>query len=380
MKLSRFLSEMFLKEETAADGTRQFAEICAVNPHDAVMVEEMAIFSCINMIASIISKCEFKTYMNGKAVQGGEYYAWNYSPNKNQNAVQFIQDLVARLLLHNEVLIVDIAGQLLIADSFNREEYALKDDVFSSIACNNYSITGSFTASQVLFIKLNDANIRGAMRGLFQLYASSLAEAYDKYKSSGGKSGILKIDGIAMGNPDYESQLETLMTERFKTFFNSKNAVLPLMEGYDYIPQTTEAAKKTTNEVSDIKSLTEQALDRAANAFNIAPQLLRGDVTNIDDAIDATLTFAIDPIIKQLQVEIVRKRYGQEAVRKGAYLRIDTTRIKHVDIFDVADAADKLIAARLYNTNEIRTKIGDETIADDWADEYQQTKNYETVT
>ncbi|MEG2617765.1 MAG: phage portal protein [Oscillospiraceae bacterium] len=379
MKIANFLANLFYTASTDAEGNKTINVAQYVDANTAVAVEEMAIFSCVNMLADIISKCEFKTYQGGKQVTGPEYYLWNFEPNRNQNSVQFIKEFVARLLLNNEALMVDAGGQLFIADAYNHDEYSMRDDVFSGVTCNNFTFSKPFLARDVIFVKLNDADIKAAMSGLFSLYSKAIAEAFDKYQSSGGKSGILHITGTARGLPTFETDLETLMNDRFKKFFNSKNAVLPLLDGFEYTPQTTESAKKTTNEVSDIRSLTEQALERAANGFHISPQLLRGDVTNIDDAINATLTFAADPIIKQLQVEIVRKRYGLEAVQRGDYLRIDSTRIKHIDVFDVAEKADKLIAARLYNTNEIRTKIGDEKIDAPWAYEYQQTKNYETV-
>ncbi len=379
MKIANFLANLFYTAGEDADGNKVINVAQFTDTNTAITVEEMAIFSCVNMLAAIISKCEFKTYEANKPVTGAEYYLWNYEPNKNQNSVQLIQEFVAKLLLNNEALMVDAGGQLFIADSYNHDEYTLRDDEFSSVTCGSFTFNKSFTASDVIFVRLNDADIKASMNGLYTMYARAIAEAFDKYQSSGGKSGILHISGTARGAPTFETDLETLMNDRFRKFFNSKNAVLPLLDGYEYTPQTTESAKKTTNEVSDIRSLTEQAMERAANAFHISPQLLRGDVTNIDDAINSTLTFAADPIIKQLQVEIVRKRYGAAAVQRGDYLRIDSTRIKHIDVFDVADKADKLIAARLYNTNEIRTKIGDEKIAAAWADEYQQTKNYETV-
>lgn len=379
MKIANFLANLFYTAGEDANGNKVINVAQFTDTNTAIAVEEMAIFSCVNMLAAIISKCEFKTYEANKPVTGAEYYLWNYEPNKNQNSVQLIQEFVAKLLLNNEALMVDAGGQLFIADSYNHDEYTLRDDVFSSVTCGSFTFNKSFTASDVIFVRLNDADIKASMNGLYTMYARAIAEAFDKYQSSGGKSGILHISGTARGAPTFETDLETLMNDRFRKFFNSKNAVLPLLDGYEYTPQTTESAKKTTNEVSDIRSLTEQAMERAANAFHISPQLLRGDVTNIDDAINSTLTFAADPIIKQLQVEIVRKRYGAAAVQRGDYLRIDSTRIKHIDVFDVADKADKLIAARLYNTNEIRTKIGDEKIVAAWADEYQQTKNYETV-
>ena len=56
---------------------------------------------------------------------------------------------------------------------------------------------------------------------------------------------------------------------------------------------------------------------------------------------------------------------------------LDVNCVKHVDIFEIADKADKLIAARLYNSNELRRKVGDPEIPEAWANEYAKTKNYD---
>jgi hypothetical protein len=94
---------------------------------------------------------------------------------------------------------------------------------------------------------------------------------------------------------------------------------------------------------------------------------------------DELLTFCIDPMADLIQAEINRKRYGKKAFLSGTYLRIDTTCIKHIDIFDVATSADKLISDSLYNVDELRQKLGDAPINTWWSKRYVLTKNYEPV-
>lgn len=47
-------------------------------------IRELSFWTCVNMIANALARCEFRTYQGGKEVQGKEYYMWNYSPNANQ--------------------------------------------------------------------------------------------------------------------------------------------------------------------------------------------------------------------------------------------------------------------------------------------------------
>lgn len=128
-----------------------------------------------------------------------------------------------------------------------------------------------------------------------------------------------------------------------------------------------------------MESLFRQAQDRACNAYHISPSILRGDVSNQDEAINGMLSFAVKPLLAIIQAEVNRKSYGKK-VLDGWFMRIDTTHIKTVDIFTVADKADKYIQDRVYSPNGIREKLDDELIPEPWADEYTMTKNMEMVT
>lgn len=85
-------------------------------------VRELAFWQCVGLIARAVSKCEFKTFERGVEVKGDEYYLWNVEPNKNQNSSVFLQKLISKLYRENEALVVDVGGQLLVADSYSRKE------------------------------------------------------------------------------------------------------------------------------------------------------------------------------------------------------------------------------------------------------------------
>ena len=79
-------------------------------------VRELAFWACVNLMGNAVSKCEFKTFVEGKETQGAEHYLWNYSPNKNQSSSAFLHKWIAQLYQNNEALVIDFDGQLLVAD------------------------------------------------------------------------------------------------------------------------------------------------------------------------------------------------------------------------------------------------------------------------
>lgn len=346
-------------------------------------VEEFTIHAAINLIANCISKCEFKTFLSGKEIAGEEHYAWNYEPNKNQNSSQFLQELVARLLYFNECLVVEVGGQLIIAESFTKEEYCLKETVFRNVYREGLSFNRPFLMSEVLHFRLNNKNIRKLLSDICAGYSQLLTDAVDKYEKAGGEKGTLKIDaaatGMKYGNRTFEEVYEDLMNNRFKRFFNSRSAVLPLFNGFTYTKQAAEQSKKSTSEMKDITDVLCEIVETVARAFGIPVSLLKGDVSDVEKITRNFLTFCIDPLCEMIQTEINRKRYGWKQVQKGNYLKIDTTTVMHTDIFDIAEKADKLIASGMYCIDELRKKLGDTELGTEESRKHFITKNYEDI-
>ena len=342
-------------------------------------IEVFAISSAINLIASAISKCEFKTYLKYAESKADEYYLWNIEPNKNQNSSQFLQALVTKLLYNNECLVLDVGGQLIIADSFYQNEYAVVENYFTSVTSGTMCFNRSFKMSEVLYFKLGDNDIRVLLSNVIKGYSNLTNMAMGKYNRSGGRKGILDIDATATGDKNFQTKFDDLMNVRFKSYFEAENAVLPLHKGYKYTEQGGEAGKKSSSEITDIVALTKEIFDKVAQAFKIPPSLLRGDISDIGSLTDNLLTFCIDPLVDMMSEETNRKRYGKVPYLSGSYLKIDTTCIRHIDLFSISVAFDKLIASGGYSINDLRVKCGDTKIEEGWADQHYITKNYEKI-
>ena len=340
-------------------------------------IRELAFWTCTNTVARAISKCEFRTFVNGEEKKGAEYYLWNLEPNKNQNSSVFLQKLIAKLFRENEALIVEQSGQILIADSFSRKPYALYDDIFSNVQVGDFSFSKTFVQSDVMYFTLGDENIRKIVNGVYDSYQKLIAYGMNAYQKSRGNKGILNIDALKFGTAEEKEQFNKMMNEGFRTFMAADNAVMPLFKGYDYkdLGSKTYSAEGTR----DIRAMIDDVSDFTAKAFGIPPALIRGDVEGTKDALENFLTFCIDPLCDMIQEEINRKRSGAEGLAAGTYLKIDTKCIKHVDILSVSNSIDKLISSGAYTINDIRKLTGELPIKEEWADQHFMTKNYETL-
>ncbi len=341
-----------------------------------IYVREMAFWSAVNIVAKAVSKCEFKTYLNGKENKGKEYYLWNIEPNKNQNSSRFLNKLIAKLYRNNECLVIEQKGQLLVADSFHREPYALYDDVFTQVQVGDFIFSRSFVQSEVLYYQLNDEDIRKLVNGLYDSYSKLIAYSMKAYQRSRGTKGIFKYESMPKTGEE-QAIFNELINKKISDWLNKDAAALPLGRGLEW----KELQHKTyTNESTrDIRAQIDDIFDFTARAFGIPPSLLRGDIQETSKAIEQLLTFCVDPLTDMLQEEINRKRNGYEGFSRGTYLKIDTKNIKHVDLLSVATAIDKLIGSGAFCINDIRKAVGDEPIDEPWADQHFITKNYETV-
>lgn len=337
---------------------------------------EMAFWNATNMIANAVSKCEFKTFKNGKEVKEQEHYLWNIEPNKNQNSSQFIHKWISQLYRNPEkgALIIEQNGQLLVADSFEHKQYALFEDVFSSVTVGDFTFNRTFVQSEVMYFKLSEVDTRKLINALYASYSKLLGYSMKAFQRSRGTKGIFKYNTLPVAGTPQREAFDNLVNEKIGKWLQGDNAALPLGDGQEW----KELDKKTYSSEStrDIRAQIDDICDFTAKAVGIHPALLRGDVQSVNDALDYTLTFCIDPLVDLLQEEIIRKRYGYKEFSKGSYIQIDTRSIKHVDLLSVSTAIDKLISSGVFCVNDIRKLVGEPIIEEDFAYEHFITKNY----
>ena len=362
-----------------ADADTVYITQKAIEQTTKLNIEKFGIVMAINFIASAISKCEFKTFLNGKEVKGDEYYLWNIEPNLNESSTQFSQKLISRLLFYGEALVIGVNGQLLVADSFNQVEYAVVENYFTDVSVKTMNFNRTFKMSEVMYFRLNDTNIRNLLANLINGYEELNNMAEGKYKRSGGRKGIARINKPPSGDTEFKKKIDDLFNRQFKAYFEAENAVIHLERGIEYEEQGGESVKKSTSEITDIQNITKEAFDRIAQAFRMPPALLRGDIADIEKITDNFLSFCIDPIVTIIGEEATRKRYGKRAFINGSYIKVDTTCIRHIDIFSISESFDKLIASGGYSIDDLRIKAGDTPLNTDWSRRHWITKNYQEI-
>lgn len=358
-------------------------EVVRINPStyrdDAstrLEVDMYALFTVISFISGVIAKCEVKTFWRNKEIRSADWVSLNYKPNENQNATEFWEEIINRMLYYGDAVVFQVGSQRIIADSYNKEDFAVKQNRYSDLTRDGCNFNKRYPESDILHFTYKGAGAHNILHELMVTYSELIEGAAEKYYQGTGEKGILSVDSVARGNQkDFEETFAALKSNYFKAYFKERNAVLPLFHGYEYKPTTAQG--QYTNEISDIKTLTDEALTRMAQAYRVPPAVIKGDTANSDvETYRMFTTHCVEPIARLISQELTRKLFTVDEIIAGARIEIDTKHIRHFDLFDSANALDKLVANTMLSTDEGRAEIGLEPLNTWWSGLHIMTKNY----
>lgn len=340
-------------------------------------LRDMSFWLCANMIANAVGRCEFRTFRDGKEIWEREHYLWNVEPNANQNSTAFLHKLVAKLLVDNEALVISTRQRegydaLVVADAWLQNgDYPSRQNEYINVQVGYVSYEKTFREQEVLHLKLNHINVKPVLDGLYGAYWRLISAAMKRYEWDKGQHWKVHVGQLASGAEDFTGNFSRMIEQQVKTFLDSNGAILPEFDGYAY----TNEGGKANVDLADIQAQMKDVLGFTAKALQIPAVLVDGSIQGTEDAQGRFLTGCIDPICDQLQEEINRKRYGYDRMRAGDYLRVDTSSIRHFDMFANAANVEKLVGSGAFTINDVLRSAGLPTIPEPWADEHYMTKN-----
>lgn len=336
----------------------------------------LAFYVGTSYIIDTLSKCEIKRVVKGKEVKDQLYYLFNVSPNMNQNATELKRKLLYTLYFENEALLFEEKGKLYVADSFLREHRPLKGDLFTNITLKDETKTFVRKAEDVFYFNLGEQNIKSLVDGIISEYIELMSYSMEIYKSNGDEKYKLILDNIKAGDTQFNEEFEKVVKKQLETFINNRKAVYPQFKGYN-LEKISKGDGKTDS--TDVRNLEKEVFEITSKCLKMPISMLYGNMTNVKEVIMSFITFTIDPLAKMIEEELTRKTGTMNDYLEGTYLNVDTTRIMHIDIFEVADKIDKLLANGTYTIDELRIKVGDTPLNTDFSEQHWMTKNYSTI-
>lgn len=376
MKLLGTLYDWLGKRVGGAD------EECSATSSDRLAASfatrSLALYIATSYIANAISKCEIKVFEKGKAVKNELYWALNVSPNPNQNASEFWNRAISKCLYENESLMfqpVSSRNWFYIADSFGREPMPLQEDVFSGVSIDGLSIGRSFKSSDVCVFRLEDKRAVGCVSALYDDLARLIASSDKAFEKSRGDRFTWRTPSRPSGNGQAVKQDADAIADMLAPFINGATGVLPLKDGQEI----TRVASTQTGADEPIE-LRKAIFDFTAQALKIPQSMMYGNMTNTTEIVNQFITFAVDPYAAMLSDEMTRTFFDYETWDGGrSRIRVDTSHISHVDVFQMADKVEKLFSSGLYTIDDLRVAVGDDALDTDFSKAHWVSKNYALI-
>lgn len=362
----------WLKFAFTKDGIADLSETFDSDVLLEVYYKELAIFSAINLISKGLANSTFKTYHKNKEIKKDNYYLFNIEPNPNQNAQEFWNQAIYNLVYNNDVLIIQANGYFYVADSFIKGDKVLYPNDFTDVQIGTLTMRKKYFQNEVFYTKLNYRKVSELIDGLYSSYGKLLSHAMKDYSKRGGIKGQVKLSTAFSQRFNDQEKLRQYIHDKFKSYFDSTNAVMPVEDGFQFIE--SDKLKSTTNS-EEINKLIDEIFSITGIAFNIPKGLLMGNLADLKSSIESFQTFCLDPISNMFEDEINRKLYGKDAYLSGTFLRIDTSSLKHIDILETASNQEALIRNG-YSPNEVRKIVKFDQVDEEWANTHYITKNY----
>ena len=346
----------------------------ALKTAEKAAFRELAIHIAVSYIANTLSKCEFKTYKDGKEEKGRLYYRLNVSPNQNENSSQFINRMVETLFYKGEALLLNYGGYLYCADSFDVDDAdPLKGYTYNSVTFGTHDMTKTYKPGDVCHLKLDNKNVKHLVDLTCSEYGQVMDLALQAFKRTNGKKYKLLLDQYQAGDADFKETYEKVIKGQLEEFLKNDNAVYPKYDGIDLV----EFSTATPTNSNDIVAVRKEIFEVTAQAFKIPLSMLLGNITNMNEIVKVYLSFCIDPLADMISEELTRKYFSFDQWQKGSYIRVDTSSINHIDMLEAATGAEKLISTGLYCIDEVRERLGDAALNTDFSRSHFITKNYD---
>ena len=351
-------------------------EAIGVKFGEQLAVKEMAIYIAVSYIANAISRCEIKTYKGGKETKDELYYLLNVNPNPNQNSSQLMQQVVENYYYRGAALLVPWRSKsIYCARGFSEETVPRGNNIFSNVDIEGETINRTFRAKDVFYFKLDNRRAANLISSMYSEYGKLIEAAMTRFKVNNQEKYKLVLDNYSAGDPSFVNDYNNVISKQLKTFLESDKAVYPQFRGTDLQPLIMSGGGTS----SDIINLRKDVFEVTAQAFRIPLSMMQGNITNMSEIVKVFLSFTVDPVAQMFSEELTRKTTDFESWRAGDYVKIDTSTINHVDILEIADSIDKLIASGAFTINQILTRCGYDTLEDEAADAHYLTKNYAPI-
>lgn len=370
---------MFKRNKTFSEEFNDMFDLdfLGLETEQRLYLKNTAIETCVNLMGRTISTADFRFVKNKKRIDHDFDYLLNVRPNSNQSAAEFWKDFIYTLLVENEVLVVlSDNDELLIADSFDRIEYALYEDKFQNVTIKNYTFKRTFEMSKVIYMTYNNKKFTSFLDGMFKDYTELFSRMIETKMYENQIRALAEIEATQSLDEKNRDRLNRFIQRLYQNFRKSAFAIAPKIKGFNY-EEITKGQTSKGQSVEELEKLKKDTTKQVANILGIPSALVLGELSEYETAMKAYIRLTAKPLIEQIKDEFTSKLIEKQDYKNG--LKLKVYGVNEKSPLEMAQDADKLRASGVADGHEIRELMGFEHSDDPIHDKFFITKNYNTA-
>ena len=345
-----------------------------IEAEQRLYLKNSAIETCVNLMGRTISTADFRFVKDKKRINHDFDYLLNVRPNSNQSAAEFWKDFIYTMLVENEVLVIlSDNDELLIADNFDKVEYALFEDKFKNVTIKGYTYKREFEMSKVIYMTYNNKKFTSFLDGMFKDYTELFSRMVETKMYENQIRALAEIDSTQKLDKENMTRLSSFINRMYNSFRKNAFAIVPKTKGFNY-EELTRNKSSNSQPVKELEELREDTTKQVANIIGIPTALVFGDMSEYETAMKAFIRLTAKPLIEQIKDELTAKLIDKKDYQNGLELKVYGVNEKST--LELAQDAEKLRSSGVADGHELRDMLGLEHSDDPIHDVFFITKNF----
>lgn len=342
----------------------------------------------VGSVSSFVGRVMSTMHCRFTESDGTFYSPWDYilnvRPNSDMSATLFWQKFTTTLIKKNEVLVIlTDDNQLLIADDFYRERFAIFEDYFKDVTVKDYTFKRTFKMSDVWYLEYNDSGLDSFVDGLFNDYGELFGRVMEVSMRNNQIRGSMSVDATGNFNNEKDenglTQIDKIQSFISKTTASIKKnsvAIIPKMKGFEYEEYTNKQG--TTNQpLKELDEMKKSLINDIARWIGVPSALVHGEMADLKFNKEAFRDLCVEPLISKIEDELNAKILDRSDYEAGKAIKV--TGVLKRNILDYATQTDKLASGGTFIADEIREEFDKKPLPNGQGKKLRVTKNYGEV-
>ena len=285
------------------------------NPYDKVKLKQGVLNA---VVGKIQSACQSVTFQSGDENLD---YKLNVKPNTNQNAMEFRNEFVYRLLNEGEVLIVKVADAFYIADNYEKETQVIGDTKFSKVSRGELTFNGDFYSRQVFYVTYQNSALKKYINGLDDDYTNLLKRIVEVQLRERQLRIYAKSNIRTKDKEDMNASLKRFFMGWKKEIEENSVAIVPYQNGLEFDEKAQSYLGRSVDEIGELDNV---YLKKVADALQVPGALFRSDVADVSEHNKNFIRWCIRPLMNLLATEINAKYFSAQEIKSGKGVKVNT--------------------------------------------------------